>query len=227
MQYPLEGLTLALGSTLMSNDKSCIPDTTEGISSLKIALLKLFEQIPFALCDYLATAQNEQQAAYMLHALKISLYHIVHTLSTYKELAVSADHQAFNNQAELYDYAIEETNKLNVFLCAYFTNLPSFSIPSYAHPAKLLSKDTDSILQTNLSVPQLALFMRLLVESGVIAERNNITQLTSKAAAILQTKKSNCISAESLRIKYYAPEKAAINILKEYVSQMMQLLCRY
>jgi hypothetical protein len=90
-----------------------------------------------------------------------------------------------------------------------------------------LSANTDSkVFQTPMSVPQLALFVRLLVESGTIKCQNQSLLLRAIAASF-STAKATSISSESLRIKYYATDPASVNIVKEYVIKMMNQLRRF
>jgi hypothetical protein len=81
-------------------------------------------------------------------------------------------------------------------------------------------------LNTCLSVPQLALFIRLLIETKIINETNQ-SALLKIAASFISTSKAVSISPESLRINYYTPGLAAKNIIKEYLSQMLRLVNSY
>ncbi len=76
---------------------------------------------------------------------------------------------------------------------------------------------------TALSVGQLAVMVRLLVECRII-ECNNHSELMKRLANHISTTKAAKISAESLRIKYYAPDTAAINISNEYLHKMLNML---
>jgi len=51
--------------------------------------------------------------------------------------------------------------------------------------------------------------------------------LIKRIAATFQTPKASVISADSLRTKYYSPEKAAMEIVKEYLFKMMRLMKEY
>ena len=81
-------------------------------------------------------------------------------------------------------------------------------------------------LGTSLSVPQLALFVRLLVDTNIINQQNQSSLLTH-IAAIMHTAKAPQISPESLRINYYTPNTAAKNIVKEYLINMINRLKNY
>jgi len=81
-------------------------------------------------------------------------------------------------------------------------------------------------LHTVLSVPQLAVFIRLLVETKVINETNNLSLLRS-VAAVISTEKATILSPGSLKINYYTPGNPAKTIVKDYLLNMMNILRRY
>ena len=81
-------------------------------------------------------------------------------------------------------------------------------------------------LHTALSVPQLAFFTRLLVETKVLNEASQ-SALLKNLAAFVSTSKAPSISPESLRINYYTPNNATKNIIKEYLLQMIRLVNTY
>ncbi|WP_143075812.1 hypothetical protein [Parafilimonas terrae] len=83
-----------------------------------------------------------------------------------------------------------------------------------------------SKLSTTLSVPQLALFIRLLTDACIISETNQ-SALLKNVAAIVSTTKTASISPESLRVNYYTPGLAAKNIIKDHLINMISLLRRY
>jgi hypothetical protein len=81
-------------------------------------------------------------------------------------------------------------------------------------------------INTVLSVPQLALFVRLMVETKLLNETNQSAVLKNVAAVVF-TSKTNAISFESLRVNYYTPNLATKNIVKEYLLQMIRLVNSY
>lgn len=81
-------------------------------------------------------------------------------------------------------------------------------------------------ISTALSVPQLALLLRLVMDVKIISETNTL-RILKNIAAIVSTPKVTTISAESLRVNYYTPDTAARSILKEYLLQMIRLLNNY
>ncbi|MGN6211496.1 hypothetical protein [Parafilimonas sp.] len=81
-------------------------------------------------------------------------------------------------------------------------------------------------LSTTLSVPQLALFVRLLTDARIISETNQ-SALLKNVAAIVSTARTASISPESLRVNYYTPGLAAKNIVKDHLINMINLLRKY
>lgn len=78
-------------------------------------------------------------------------------------------------------------------------------------------------INTVLSVPQLAVFLKLLISTGII-RHNNQAELLRLVTTIVRTNKATAISHESLRNKYYAQEPAAANIVKDYLFNMLKQL---
>jgi len=81
-------------------------------------------------------------------------------------------------------------------------------------------------LGTTLSVPQLALFIRLLVDTKII-DQHSQALLLKNIASVIHTARVSDISPESLRINYYTPNNAAKNIIKEYLINMVNRLKNY
>ncbi len=82
------------------------------------------------------------------------------------------------------------------------------------------------IVLTSLSVSQVAVLCRLFIDIGIVQHKNQ-TEFLKIIAGALQTTRATHISAESLRVKYYAPEPAAINIVKEHLHNMLNQLKKY
>lgn len=81
-------------------------------------------------------------------------------------------------------------------------------------------------LNMGLSVPQLALLTRLMLDAKIISEANQ-SALLKKIAAVVSTSRAAALSFESLRINYYTPGTAAKAIVKEYLLQMIRLINTY
>lgn len=81
-------------------------------------------------------------------------------------------------------------------------------------------------MHVDLSVPQLALFIRLFIDTGIIKNDNN-TALLKYFAAFVSTSKASVISAESLRVNFYSVPAAAKEIVKDRLIQMVNQLRNY
>ena len=89
-----------------------------------------------------------------------------------------------------------------------------------------ISEQSREHVLTSLSVAQLALFVRLLIDVGIIQTKNQ-SSLLKKIAAVMQTSKTISISEESLRSKFYTPQGPTAIIIKEYLLNMMNKLRSY
>ncbi len=88
----------------------------------------------------------------------------------------------------------------------------------YGNNPQLL--DPNFKLITCLSVPQIACFIRLLVESGIIKNKNK-KELINFSAMLFQSKRQENISAESLRTKFYNIEESARQEVKNLIIQLL------
>lgn len=79
------------------------------------------------------------------------------------------------------------------------------------------------LLFNTLSVSQLAIWCRLLSACDIL-KHDNQTKLLKLVASTLQTSRAASISADSLRAKYYSPNRASLAIVKEYLFHMMNLI---
>jgi hypothetical protein len=79
--------------------------------------------------------------------------------------------------------------------------------------------------KTKLSAPQLALFYRLQVDLGIISVDNK-HELMQQLAQVYQTPAGN-ISPKRLKDKFYNIEPSAIEAMKSYAIEMMNLLRKY
>lgn len=90
---------------------------------------------------------------------------------------------------------------------------------SFATDAKGLAVEKGVKIRTTFSVPQLAYFVRLLVEIGIIRNRN-VTQLTDFLARIVVTQGTEEISGGSLYKSFYKVEEAARKKIGEFAIEM-------
>lgn len=77
-------------------------------------------------------------------------------------------------------------------------------------------------LDFSISVSQLACLFRIFVETGVIQNRN-ASELARFLSKFAKTKKSEAISYDSFRIKFYNVESGT----KDAVRKMLQILLQY
>jgi hypothetical protein len=78
-------------------------------------------------------------------------------------------------------------------------------------------------LTTTLNVPQLALFAALLVEEGIIQEKNK-THVFSAFSNVFKTKHQSSIAVTSLRNNYYDKDPKNMTVLKTKLIQMINRL---
>ena len=81
-------------------------------------------------------------------------------------------------------------------------------------------------LVTCLSVAQLALFVRLMIDLDILQTKNQ-SALLRRITTFIRTPKTDLISEESLRSKFYTPQNASAKIIKEYLLKMMNSLRAY
>lgn len=76
-------------------------------------------------------------------------------------------------------------------------------------------------LRFNLPVSQIAILLRLMVEAGLIKVPNH-TAFLKEMAVWIQTERAGSISADSLRNKYYTPERNSIEAVKDVLFAMIK-----
>lgn len=84
-------------------------------------------------------------------------------------------------------------------------------------------EETSKKVKTSLTVPQLALWLRLSSEVGIFP-RQNLSNLCRQFSRILHSSGQETLSAESLRGKYYQPDERSIGVLKDKVIAMFNYL---
>lgn len=82
---------------------------------------------------------------------------------------------------------------------------------------------TDFKLNFDLSVPVLAYLIRALVETGVLQNKNT-SELIRFFVKYVKTKKSEAISYESFRIKYYSVETGTKEAVKKTLQAMLNFI---
>lgn len=81
-------------------------------------------------------------------------------------------------------------------------------------------------IYTSLSVDHLSLFVKLLVDSKVINNKN-AAELLRMVAKNFKTKRNEEISESSLRNKYYTVHSRTLNYVKEMLTGLIKLLRQY
>lgn len=84
----------------------------------------------------------------------------------------------------------------------------------------------DKPIETNLSVSQLGLFLRLQVDTNMIRAENKAA-LIRQVAAQYKTTRVTGISGENLYKKFYTCDPAAVSIMRTYLSEMLNKLKSY
>lgn len=84
----------------------------------------------------------------------------------------------------------------------------------------LIKGESIPSIQTNLSLAQLAVMLRLMIEVGLIKSTNH-AEFFRTAILLFKTRKAADVTPQSLKAKYYAPESSGCNIVKEYLFQMI------
>jgi hypothetical protein len=95
-----------------------------------------------------------------------------------------------------------------------------------ANPPQESTREYPKLLQTHLSVSQFALMLRLLVDTNII-KCSNQSLFLKIIAQNFKTTRTSDISPESLRVKYYNSEPAAINSIKSHLLTMISHLRTY
>lgn len=101
---------------------------------------------------------------------------------------------------------------------------PGSDMPS-DHPVADPATASSRKLHTTLSVGQLACWMRLSMETGLIRE-TNLSRTAGILADAVATGRTDTVSASSLRNKYYDPDPEAIRAVREQLEAMLRVIDR-
>ena len=77
-----------------------------------------------------------------------------------------------------------------------------------------------------MSVPQLGFFMKLLVDTGVVNNKNQ-TELLKTICRSVRTLRNETISIDSLHNKYYNVDKNTIESVKDKLFLMINQVKKY
>lgn len=81
--------------------------------------------------------------------------------------------------------------------------------------------DVKPLFHVSMPVSQLAFLLRLMVDAGVIKTKNQ-TAFLKEVALLVATDRAGVISAESLRNKYYAPERTTMGAVKDLLFDLIK-----
>ncbi len=91
------------------------------------------------------------------------------------------------------------------------------------HPVAAPAAASSRKLHTTLSVGQLACWLRLSVETGLIRE-TNLSRTAGILADTVATGRTDTVSASSLRNKYYDPDPEAIRAVRGQLEAMLRVI---
>jgi hypothetical protein len=83
---------------------------------------------------------------------------------------------------------------------------------------------TDTHFQTTLSIPQLAVLFRLLIESGILITQNKKELIRMVAQSFQSKRAAHQISEQHLYAKFFSPDTASLSILRTHLVNMLQKL---
>ena len=83
---------------------------------------------------------------------------------------------------------------------------------------------TDIRFQTTLSISQLAVLFRLLIESGILITQNKKELIRMVAQSFQSKRVEHQISEQHLYAKFFSPDTASLSILRTHLVNMLQKL---
>lgn len=87
------------------------------------------------------------------------------------------------------------------------------------------SEKTEPIF-TSLSVSQLAFFVKLLADSGLLNNKNK-TEVLKTITQIIRNQRNETISIDSLRNKYYSVDKTTMDSVKDVIIILLNQIKKY
>lgn len=207
MQFPLENLYQFLVDPATPQTKPVNRQTVPPVSNtLKQSLVRA----KLLLFSHISNAESPKKVQLILLSVQVAIADLRKTVRTEKH----PQEQEIINLLELLEDFIQDNfqESIAALLQNSATAPAAESIPS---------------ISIALSVPQLAVLLRLLVDAGIITGVTNITHFTGIVAKNISTHKPVPVSAESLRSKYYSPDIPSLNIMKQHLLKMMRLISSY
>lgn len=147
---------------------------------------------------------------------------VAYLLQKMQDAVIADPKQYFEEQRKyLVQLSVQEkglfrSNKKSCFniLIRYANTELRFSCKSKHANTGSQSMENEKIFISSLPVGQIAIILRLLVEGGHI-KPINLKLFLQKMSAMMGTENKSMISAESLRNKYYSPERPALQAVKD------------
>lgn len=218
MTFPLESLYTLVLKVLFSC-KNPGGDSLQREEDMLLSFEMEVERARLAVFTSIAIAANSDQINIMLHISSRALADLQKKVMQRIELE-----QHHDDRSSLYRQMLKYLETLADFIDENFDILDALNA---VNRDKYQSGIETKKMVTNLTIAQLACILRLMVDAGFITEPANITRLSEGVAAAVITRKNMPVSAESLRIKYYKHDTATINIVREHLQNMLQLLRGY
>lgn len=207
MQFPLEYFYRYVYNTgSINQNRNSRSAASNMIDTLKQGIV----QVKLSLFAKMAKASSPKQLRLLLFSLQLSISDLRNTILVQQP-----------------PYHKELLDHLRILEDFMQDNFADSGIP---WPVKSNPKNTEikqQVLTTALSVPQIAVFLRLMIDTGILTGISNISQFTAAVARSVSTRRMSPVSAESLRSKYYAPDPHAIDMIRQYLMQMIRLLREY
>ncbi|MBS1744240.1 MAG: hypothetical protein JST81_14515 [Bacteroidetes bacterium] len=134
---------------------------------------------------------------------------------------------AMNKNSGLHSDTLSLRDQLVSWLAEeiYFLEKKLSLLPGGINTKVLNTEPSDKVL-TNLSVSNLSLALKLLLDTGIIRHKN-VTELIRNVSRTFRTEKSETISEDSLRNKAYSYEKRSVKEMKDVMIQLMNKLRTY
>ena len=183
----------------------------------KTQVLKDAARLTVDLMEALLQAKNQKTQVAFINATKIFVVTLCAKIEAYRKMLKEMDIEEAVKQDCFQFYQALEADLLSLMA---FLEKDCRVITDGAQPA-----NSTKPIQTNLNVGQLALFLRLQVEAGIIQTENR-QEVIEQTRTYYKTVRAKSLSQESMSNKFYTPDPAAVSILRTYLVNMLNELKR-
>ena len=180
-------------------------------------VLKDAARLTVDLMEALLQAKNQKTQVAFINATKIFVVTLCAKIEAYRKMLKEMDMIEAVKQDCFQFYQALEADLLSLMA---FLEKDCRVITDGAQPA-----NSTKPIQTNLNVGQLALFLRLQVEAGIIQTENR-QEVIEQTRTYYKTVRAKSLSQESMSNKFYTPDPAAVSILRTYLVNMLNELKR-